>query len=596
MKQFDLYEGDGEIIGENRRETFPEDETEVGERRFPDVNETANQNRNVPRRPEKQRRSRYFAENEMEGVKAAPSTLFDDFDRFEAPLSRHPAQKRKKIRHRGAWMTVIVFCLLFLTGIGLIILPQLTGMRYRFLPNVAFANGNVIVLDEQKEEIFQSNCDAIYQDRIYQGVYVDNLYVGGMTREAAVQALSEQTDLSGMSFDILLTVGNQSWHVNDERVPMRRNIEAVVSQAWSLGRTNTSGVKAPDRTGGPATPFQERVNRVSDLLSFPVSLHTEKTYDAEALRTLTEGIANYVNRDPINSQVESFDFNTKNFTFTDDVPGARLDAEKLYQQFAGMLDREEYFTSIRVVPDKILADVTRTELMNSFGLLSTYTTQTTSNKNRNTNIDLSARAINGKTVMPGEIFSFNGATGERTAAKGYREAAAISGGSSRDEVGGGVCQTSSTLFNAVARANLEIIARSPHAWPSSYVAKGMDATVNWPELDFKFKNNTEWPVFIIAEYANRKVTVSIYGMGLGADVSIDLESNVTRELPQPSGTNYVINTDLKPGESKKTVTGRKGYIVDTWKVWYQNGKEIKRELLFTSTYKAYQETIEYNPR
>ena len=85
-------------------------------------------------------------------------------------------------------------------------------------------------------------------------------------------------------------------------------------------------------------------------------------------------------------------------------------------------------------------------------------------------------------------------------------------------------------------------------------------------------------------------------MGVGYVPSgIELESETVRTLPQPEGTNYVLNTSLKPGESKKTVTGRKGYVVDTWKVWYQGQKEIRREKLFTSTYKAYQETIEYNP-
>jgi vancomycin resistance protein YoaR len=233
--------------------------------------------------------------------------------------------------------------------------------------------------------------------------------------------------------------------------------------------------------------------------------------------------------------------------------------------------------------------------MNSFGLISEFSTTTTKDNNRNTNIQLSAQAINGKTVLPGEIFSFNGATGERTAARGYREAPAISGGQSKDEVGGGVCQTSSTLFNAVARADLEIIERNPHAWPSHYIDKGLDATVNWPGLDFKFRNNTDQPIFIVAGYKNRKVTVKIYGMSLGAGVRIDLESELVRTIPQPEGVNYVVNTALAPGESKKTVTGRTGYEVNTWKVWYQGNQETRREILFKTTYKAYQETVEYNP-
>jgi vancomycin resistance protein YoaR len=293
--------------------------------------------------------------------------------------------------------------------------------------------------------------------------------------------------------------------------------------------------------------------------------------------------------------VESFNFATKAFTFTDDRPGAKVDPEDLYTRLTTLLDSGVTNSTVRVVPQRIEAEKTKAELMNQFGLISAYTTNTTSNKNRNTNIQLSAAAINGVTVLPGEIFSFNGATGERTAAKGYKEAAAIAGGQSRDEIGGGVCQTSSTLFNAVARADLEIIERNPHAWPSNYVEKGFDATVNWPGLDFKFRNNTEWPVFIVAAYSKQKVTVNIYGMSLGAGVKIDLESDLVRTIDQPEGINYVINPNLAPGESKKTVSGRKGYEVQTWKVWYQGNKEIKREILFKTTYKAYQETVEYNP-
>ena len=122
----------------------------------------------------------------------------------------------------------------------------------------------------------------------------------------------------------------------------------------------------------------------------------------------------------------------------------------------------------------------------------------------------------------------------------------------------------------------------------------MDATVNWPGLDFQFRNNTEWPIYIVAEYSNRKVTVSIYGYSLGDGITIDLESKCVQTLLAPSGVKRVLNTDLPSGTSEKTVSARNGSVWETYQVWYQNGKEIKRELLCTSTYKAYQETVEYN--
>ena len=157
-----------------------------------------------------------------------------------------------------------------------------------------------------------------------------------------------------------------------------------------------------------------------------------------------------------------------------------------------------------------------------------------------------------------------------------------------------MCQTSSTLFNAVARANLTIIDRDPHAWPSNYVEKGEDATVNWPNLDFRFRNDTEWPIFIVAWYKDRKVTVEIYGMSLGDGVTIDLESKTTYVKEPPSEPLYVYNPELPLGKEEVTVKARTGYTVETYKVWYRNGQEFKREKLHTSHYKMYQKTIEYN--
>ena len=583
LKRYDLYEGDDEFITSPLPGKQPLGRDEGLKAR----------DEYDRREEEETKKRRYFASNEQDDGLGAPSTLFDDFDRFESPApvrSSRPKYKRRE-KHRGAWAAVAVVCLLLLAGTGIAVVPQLTGIRYRFLPNLAFVNGNLISLDSRTVENFNICRKELYTDRIYPGAWIDDVQVGGMTRAEAVSAVSGRHEDAAEAFDITVAVGNESWHVNNERVPVSRNTEEIVERAWAAGRSNTSGL-----AGGAVTPFQERIEQVAAQRTSPVIFATEQDYDHEALRTLTDGIVNYVNRDPVNSMVQSFNFSTKAFSFTDDRPGAYIDPEKLYTQVSELLDDGVTRREIRIVPDRILAEKTKTEMMNSFGLISSYSTQTTKDNKRNTNIQLSAQAISGRTVQPGEIFSFNGATGERTAAKGYQEAPAISGGQSKDEIGGGVCQTSSTLFNAVARADLEIIERNPHAWPSSYIEKGLDATVNWPGLDFKFRNNTDDPVFIIAGYSNRRVTVDIYGMSLGAGVKVDLESELIRTIPQPEGTNYVVNTELAPGESRKTVTGRKGYEVNTWKVWYQGNRETRREILFKTTYKAYQETVEYNPQ
>ena len=583
LKRYDLYEGDDDIISSPLPGKQP-----LG--RDAGLKARDEYDRRVE---EEARKRRYFASNEKDDGLGAPSTLFDDFDRFESPApvrSNRPKYKRKE-QHRGAWGAVIFFCLLLLAGMAVAVVPQLTGVRYKFLPNLAFVNGNLIIQDGGREDFFDECRKEVYSGKIYPGIYIDNEHVGGLTKEEAVRKIAGINGEAAGAFDITVSVGNESWHVNNERVPVSRNTEEIVEKAWATGRSNTQALK-----DGAVTPFQERVSQVAALRSYPATFVTKQDYDHEALRNLTDGIVNYVNRDPVDSMVYSFDFNTKAFTFTEDQPGARIDPDDLYRQLTEVLDAGTTQKELRIVPEKVIANLTKAELMNSFGLISAYTTNTTNNNNRNTNIDLSAKAINGITVRPGETFSFNSATGERTAAKGYKEAPAISGGQSKDEVGGGVCQTSSTLFNAVVRADLEIVERHAHAWPSSYIEKGFDATVNWPGLDFKFKNNTNQPIFIVAGYNKRKVTVNIYGMSLGPGVKIDLESELVRTLPQPEGINYVINTNLAPGENKKTVTGRKGYEVTTWKVWYQGDRETKRDVLFKTTYKPYQETVEYNPQ
>ncbi len=588
LKRYELYDGDGETIPEE----YAGPRREPGKPALPGKMPVAAEGQETEKTPGRATRRRYFASNEMNDGLGAPATLFDDFERFNRPPaeSRRFVPKKKK-KKRGGWIALTVICSILLAALVLMMLPQLTGIRYSFLPNIVFADRSPKILDRETEETLDKCRTEIYTDRIYPGIYIDNVHVGGMTREEAIRAVEAVNVKTDTTFDLTVVIGNESWHVNSERVPISRNIAELVDKAWAAGRGQTENVR---KYG--ISPFQDRINQVSNLRAQPVSFTTKQDYDHKALREMVDGIVNYVNRDPVNSQVASFDFGSHTFTFTEDRPGARIDGDELYERLTSLLDNGVTQTTVNVVPEKVLAQVTKTELMNRFGLISAYTTSTTNNKNRNTNIELSARAINGVTVMPGQTFSFNDTTGERTAAKGYKDAPAISGGSTRDEIGGGVCQTSSTLFNAVVRADLEIVERNPHAWPSSYIEKGFDATVNWPGLDFKFRNNTDWPIFIVAGYSNRKITVNIYGMSLGTDMKIDLESKVTRTFPQPEGTNYVINTELAPGETKKTVTGRPGYEVETWKIWYKGNTKVREELLFTTTYKPYQETVEYNPR
>ncbi len=588
-----LYDGDGETVRVQyrRRSVEPQQVSTYGHRGARVEQRRQPLGRSEELRQAQEERNQYS--NRYAGRAAYGNDPYNYGNAYQAddepPKKKKKRKKKKSVASRIGWGFVILLCLLCIGTMGLFVAPQLLGVQFATLPNYAFANGMVISLDADNYSRYRSLRQYMNTGTIYSGVTIDGVDVGGMTKEEATLAVSRVSATEGSSFQITVNVDGQSWSIDSGNVPMTRNIQEMVDKAYAYGRSNTTSIR-----GTGITPFQERVNEVAALQAAPVQLTTAITYDRDTIRAMTESIAASVNCDPVSASVASFDFGSKSFTFNSDVSGAYVSATDIYDQVIACLDAGDNHASIDVEVEILLAETTKAELLNSFRRISSYTTKTTKNANRNTNIRLSAEAINGITVQPGETFSFNETTGQRTEEKGYKAAAAISGGQSVDEIGGGVCQTSSTLFNAVARANLEIVYRSPHAWPSSYVEKGMDATVNWPNLDFKFRNDTDWPIFIVAWYENREVTVEIYGMSLGEGVTIDLESEVTKTIQAPEGIKYVQNTDLPSGTSKKTVSARKGYEVSTYKVWYQNGKETSRELLCTSTYKAYQETVEYN--
>ena len=140
-----------------------------------------------------------------------------------------------------------------------------------------------------------------------------------------------------------------------------------------------------------------------------------------------------------------------------------------------------------------------------------YTTNVSGSSNRKGNVKLCGEKINGTILLPGEEFSYNNVVGQRTAEAGFKEAGAYLNGVEIQELGGGVCQGSSTLYCAVMYANLEVVNRRCHSFISSYVPLGMDATVSWGGPDFVFKNNTDYPIMVVAKYANSKLTVEIHG-------------------------------------------------------------------------------------
>ena len=222
--------------------------------------------------------------------------------------------------------------------------------------------------------------------------------------------------------------------------------------------------------------------------------------------------------------------------------------------------------------------------------LGAYSTRySTSNVNRSTNIRLASEKINGTVVMPGEVFSYNTTVGQRTAAAGFKTAAVYSGGEVTTGIGGGICQVSSTLYNAVLLSNLEIIERYNHGFNPGYVAVSRDATVSWGGPDFKFKNTRNYPIKIVCSGTGGTITVQIFGLRGEDEYTVEIESYVTKWISYSTSTKE--DPTLPTGQTKIIQNGSNGCRSVAYRILKKDGEEVSRELLSQDTYSPHNKIV-----
>ena len=224
-------------------------------------------------------------------------------------------------------------------------------------------------------------------------------------------------------------------------------------------------------------------------------------------------------------------------------------------------DKDEYSIPLKVLYPSVTTNMLGTEAFPN--LLSQYSTSySTKNQKRTTNLRLAANKINGTVLMPGETFSYNKVVGERTIAAGYQEAPIYVSGKVVDGLGGGICQITTTLYNAVVYANLEIVERSNHQFVPSYAPASRDATVVYGSIDFKFKNNRNYPIKILCSVQNGIANFQIYGLKTDNDYEVVISNRVT-------------------GTTSNAIYS------EAYKILKQNGQVVSSTLLSQDVYKRH---------
>ena len=415
----------------------------------------------------------------------------------------------------------------------------------------------------------------------YPNIYVNDIPLEGKTLDEAAAVVSQQVTALISSWRITLrTQDGRSWDITGKDLGMQYDVADQLDQLWAIGHTGTSA---------------QRYEQVKVVEEEPVFRYTTLTYDMSSINQILAQIKSEVDKAPVSATKVYDDTVWPPYTYTDDVDGQELDITGLNEQIMGMVDRLESGV-VDLAPTPVKAPITRAYLESQIVKLSSFETTigNTSTEGRFANIKLGTEMFNHLIIKSGESVSFNKVTGKRTEANGYQQALELAYGEYIMGWGGGICQVSSTLYNAVVNAGLEVKSRTQHSRPSSYVDKGLDATVQDDRLDFVFKNNTNADIFIETEYYKKgsyyRCKFTIYGRPDPNGYSYKLVSEVVQTIEKPEtvyrqdkNMQYVVYDDEEYVYSK----GEDGYVVDVYLVTMDaNGLEVSREKKYTDTYKA----------
>lgn len=412
--------------------------------------------------------------------------------------------------------------------------------------------------------------------KIAKGVYIKGIDVSGLTKEDATKKISSYVS-SSIPEEIKLKHNDFETSLSTSQLSIYFNTEEAVNMAYNIGKNgnifqkNTEilntlfskvnidpgfsideeqlkkdlqdiSSKLPDKViesscyiddnrliitkgqAGKSIKVEDSANYITkeinnlNVQNNPLELITEDAYPNQID---LDAVYNEVHKDPVNAYYSQNPYVVHPSENGMDFAISLDDAKNLLQE-----EKDEYVIPLKVLYPSVTTNMIGTEAFPD--LLSEFSTKyAASNKNRTTNLILASKKINGTVLMPGETFSYNKVVGARTIAAGYKEAPIYVSGRVEDGIGGGICQITTTLYNAVLYANLDIVERSNHQFVPSYAGPSRDATVVYGAIDFKFKNNRDYPIKITCSVSGGIANFKIWGLKSDNDYEVQITSRTT---------------------------------------------------------------------
>ncbi len=403
----------------------------------------------------------------------------------------------------------------------------------------------------------------ISRNIIYPHIKVYGVEIGNLTREQAKVKLAENIGKIIGEKSLVFSYQEEKWKIPYRDFNIQYDIEKTVDQAYYLGRDGN---------------LLDKIRTYFQFRNQEKKLPLEISMDSNKIQKIIDQLEEKVNIKAEDAQIELKDQQIK---ILSEKTGRMLEEKKLEEIIREYLQFSKEQT-IELPVKEVVPKITQ-EILNTINekIASFSTNFNPQAKERVENLRIASDMTDGKILLPGEIFSVNKTIGPITKANGYKDAPVIVNGRLQSDVGGGVCQVSTTLYNAVVRANLEIVERQHHSMPVSYVPLGQDAAIAGDWKDFKFKNNSDYPIYIEMYIENNQIIANLYSnKELKQEISLETEIILTIS-PK---TIYQRDSSKDITYKKVEREGKSGYQVHVYKVLYKNGKVIQRELLHKDYY------------
>lgn len=405
------------------------------------------------------------------------------------------------------------------------------------------------------------------QDTIYQGVYIDGMDVGGMTKAEAERTFEdyiEKLERAKVSF----TAYGRSYDIAFSETGLKLDGEGAVEQAFAYGRTGN---------------LLARYKEILEVKKSPVDITIDKSVNQNVLIRKLEELTEDVN---VKARDASIARKNGVFVVTEEEVGKEIDykatVNKMLEEMAAGWNGDDL--SIALDIEETQPKYTAKDFEKVKDVIGAYSTKYTGTKDREKNLVNGCSKLDGTVLYPGEVLSVHDATYPYTKDNGYYAANQYLNGEVISGVGGGICQVSTTLYNAVLRAELKVEERAPHSMVVSYVPKSADAAIAGTYKDFKFSNDTDTPIYIEAAAGGGYVSFTIYGEETRPKSrTIEFKSKILSTM-EPGEEIETLDKSKPAGYRRVTQAAHTGYTAELWKYVYEDGVLVESIKINSSTY------------